>query len=530
MIVCMEKFFNTAGPVDCQRHYCLPPLERFDLEDVLFLIEQQKYFVLHAPRQTGKTSCLLALRDYLNAGGRYACVYVNIESAQAARENVAGAMRAMLSNLEREISATLNDQSLKDRWMTILENSGEFQAFHAVLAEWAAQSSKPIVLLLDEVDALIGDTLIALLRQLRAGYANRPQAFPQSIILCGVRDVRDYRIHSGSEKAVITGGSAFNVKAESLRLGDFSRRETERFYRYHTTETGQEFTSEALDVIWALTEGQPWLVNALGYEVTFRVKTLRDRSITITADMIEQAKENIVQRRETHLDQLADKLKEARVHNVIAPILQGAERSENFSEDDISYAYDLGLIKTRPSLRIANRIYREVIPRELTYGTQVSITHETQWYVDEEGRLNMPKLLTAFQDFFRKNIEHWIERFQYKEAGPQLLLQAFLQRILNGGGRIDREYGLGRNRTDLLVVWPYDDGVQETVIEMKILYGALDTTIRDGLKQTWKYMDACGTHEGHLLIFDRHPGRAWEDKIFCRRETYNNTSIAVWGM
>jgi len=93
------RFFNTAGPVDCQRHYCLPPLTRFDLDEVLLLIQQMKYFVLHAPRQTGKTSCLLALMDYLNNQGDYRCVYVNVEVAQAARENVAAAMQAMLAEL-----------------------------------------------------------------------------------------------------------------------------------------------------------------------------------------------------------------------------------------------------------------------------------------------------------------------------------------------------------------------------------------------------------------------------------------------
>ena len=76
----------------------------------------------------------------------------------------------------------------------------------------------------DEIDALVGDTLISMLRQLRAGYEERPKRFPISVILCGIRDVKDYRIHS-SNKEIITGGSAFNIKAESLRLGDFSREE-----------------------------------------------------------------------------------------------------------------------------------------------------------------------------------------------------------------------------------------------------------------------------------------------------------------
>lgn len=164
-------------------------------------------------------------------------------------------------------------------------------------------SEKPLILLIDEIDALVGDTLISVLRQLCAGYYKRPEFFLQSIILCGVRDVRDYRIHSSAGKAIITGGSAFNIKAESLRLGDFTQQDVETLYTQHTTETGQPFTTEAVTLAWHLTQGQPWLVNALAYETTFNLAAGRDRSHPITAEMIQIAKENLILRRETHLDQ-----------------------------------------------------------------------------------------------------------------------------------------------------------------------------------------------------------------------------------
>ena len=298
------------------------------------------------------------------------------------------------------------------------------------------------------------------------------QHFPQSVVLCGVRDVRDYRIHSAQEKAIITGGSAFNIKAESLRLGDFSQSEVEALYRQHTEETGQIFTLEALVRVWELTEGQPWLVNALGYDICFRSPAGRDRTQPITAEAIDEAREELILRRETHLDQLVDKLEEQRVQRVIGPVLAGDVLADTLNKDDVSYVIDLGLLKqTRPgALRLANPIYQEIIPRELTWMIQSGMTEETSWYVQADGRLHMEKLLTAFQAFFREHSEHWVERFQYKEAGPQLLLQAFLQRIVNGGGRIEREYGLGRMRTDLLVIWPYPGGLQKVVIECKLLY------------------------------------------------------------
>ncbi len=152
----------------------------------------------------------------------------------------------------------------------------------------------------------------------------------------------------------------------------------------------------------------------------------------------------------------------------------GDQEPSAIPPDDISYVRDLGLITTEGQLAIANPIYREVVPRELTYGTQLTISQEPAWYIRPDGSLDLPKLLAAFQQFFREHSESWLERFDYREAGPQLLMQAFLQRILNGGGRVDREYGLGRRRTDLLIVWPYLGGVQRAVIELKLLYSGLD--------------------------------------------------------
>ena len=524
------RFFNTAGPVNPADHYCLDPLHRIALDTLLPLIEQKKYFVLHAPRQTGKTSCLLALREYLNAGDRYRCVYVNIEIAQAAREKVKEATRAMLyaCRMQAErVSADLAQVATEP----LLEQAGEYGALQALLSRWSQVSDRPLVLLLDEVDALIGDTLIAVLRQLRAGYTDRPTGFPQSILLCGVRDVRDYRIHSGSTKEIITGGSAFNIKAESLRLGNFTADEMTALYAQHTAETGQPFTAEALDRAWDLSRGQPWLVNALGYETCFRMPAGRDRAQPITADLLDEAKEALILRRETHLDQLADKLREARVRRVIEPLLSGEQLQVAASDEDIQYVRDLGLVDHLDGhLAIANATYREIIPRQLTYVQQLDLeaSQQTTWYLRPDGRLDDDSLLAGFQDFFREHSEHWLQRFDYVEAGPQLLLQAFLQRLVNGGGRVEREYGLGRGRTDLLVLWRHPGGVQKIVIELKIRRKTLERTLAEGLEQTGQYLDRLGESAGHLVIFDRS-AKPWDEKIYRREKTHRGRRITVWG-
>lgn len=332
---------------------------------------------------------------------------------------------------------------------------------------------------------------------------------------------------------MITGGSAFNIKAESLRLGDFTRPEVETLLLEHSAETGQLFTPDALELVWELTQGQPWLVNALAYETTWRNPAGRDRTQPITAEKIRDAKEALIVRRVTHLDHLADKLREPRVRRVIEPMLRGIELQEAANPEDVQYTVDLGLVRRGASgPQIANPIYREVIPRELTVIAQMNLeaVQQQTWYIDPDGRLNLPKLLEAFQHFFRENSEIWLERFDYREAGPHLLMQAFLQRIVNGGGRVDREYGLGRRRTDLCVVWKVPGGVQRAVIELKLLHHSLERTLAEGLEQTWRYADANAAEEAHLIIFDRTPGKPWSEKIWRRNEHFNTMPITVWGM
>lgn len=494
----MERFFNTAGPNRPSKNYTIDPLSRFDLDDVLMLIQQEKYFVLHAPRQTGKTSCMLALRDLLNEQGDYIAVYANVEGGQASRNNVRSVVKSTVDTLAEEVRLIIKDDTAK-KVRDSVQDEGEDSMLSTFLRRLSEALPKPLVLFIDEIDALVGDSLVSILRQIRSGYANRPNAFPNSIILCGVRDVRDYRIVL-SNQDIITGGSAFNIKAESLRLGNFTKEEIRQLYMQHTQETGQEFDEACFPMIWEATEGQPWLVNALGYEVTVRMKENRDRSVRIIPEMIYRAQEQIIYRRDTHIDILIDKLKEPRVKRVIEPILSNSDQPDDglIPTDDIQYVADMGLIKVErgKNRRISNAIYREIIPRELTWSTQDGLAIQPQWYQNPDNSINMEKLLLDFQQFFRQNADSWIGKFDYAEAGPQLLLQAYLQRIVNGGGYIDREYGLGRKRTDLLIRKPLTDGyggpVQRVVLELKIKRGSLQTVIEDGLRQTSEYMDAVG--------------------------------------
>ena len=498
------RFFNTEGPVVPEDHYSVPPLQRWGLEEVLTLIAQKKYFLLHAPRQTGKTTCLLALADYLNREGRYRAVYANLEGAQAYREQVDRALATVVTDIAAWARDWTADAEAPGLGREVLATTPPGSALGVFLTRWCERSPQPLVLLLDEVDALVGDTLISLLRQLRAGYPKRPSQFPQTVILCGVRDLRDYRIHASSEAAPITGGSAFNIKAKSLRLGDFNAVEVTALLQQHTAETGQVFTPEAVERVWTLTLGQPWLVNALAYEACFERREGRDRSRPITVERIDQAKENLILRRVTHLDQLADKLREVRVRRVIEPMLAGVALGE-VPADDVQYLIDLGLCRMAPGqgLTIANPIYREVLPRTLAFVPQASLPQIAPSWLNPDGSLNPKQLLTAFLSFWRQHGQPLLGSAPYHEIAPHLVLMAFLHRVVNGGGTLEREYAIGWGRMDLCLRY----GAVTLGIELKVWRDGESDPLAEGLEQLDGYLAGLGLDSGWLVIFDRRSGQ-----------------------
>jgi Archaeal ATPase. len=487
------------------------------------LFNKKKYFILHAPRQTGKTSTMLNFAQQLNKDGIYSALYVNVEGAQAARTDYIKGMATILEQFFTRIKEQLPHEKHIIAYLAQLLQKGNFtgSSLNSMLNEWAKNSSKPLIILFDEIDSLVGDTLISVLRQLRSGYDQRPNGFPQSVCLIGVRDVRDYRIWSDEQQAMILGGSAFNIKTKSIRMADFTEEEVHRFYQQHTQATGQKFDKNAIDYAFELTQGQPWLVNALAQEACFEMQT--DRSKPITKDIIEAAKETLIKRRDTHLDVLIDRLQEPRVRNIVDAIIAGnIKTADELKQDDIQYARDLGLIKMK-GLEIANPIYQEVIPRELTSAKQEEMIQDITWYQNTDGTLSMAKLLEAFTEFYRENSADWLSDCKYKESGSHLLLMAFLQRVINGGGTIHREYALGRKRLDLLLAWKK----QKIVIELKVYKDK--KTLPDGLRQTVEYMDISGATEGYLVIFDKRD-KSWKEKIYTKQERIGNHLITVWGM
>jgi hypothetical protein len=495
----MPRTFNTAGPCQPDRHYMLPPVAR--LPEARTLAQEGLYFVLHAPRQTGKTTLLRTLAAELTASGRFAAVASSCEAGSAAHEDYAAAQRAILSHLRSRAAEALPLDLQPPPW----PEAEALDLLSAALRAWAAACPRPLVLFLDEIDSLEGASLEAVLRQLRAGYDSRPAHFPASVMLCGMRDVRDYKRASGGGPVRVGSASPFNVKIKSLRLDNFTAEEVLALYAQHTAETGQVFTAGAVAAAVESTGGQPWLVNALAREVV--VEMAVPVTEAITPEHVAAARERLIRARATHLDSLAARLAEPRVRRVIEPMLAGTVVDTGLGyDDDVEYAHDLGLITRKGFLDVANPIYREVITRVLAGAVEDQI-HPAR-YVQPDGQLSMKKLLDGFVAFWDEQGEALLGPLPYHEVAPQLVLMAFLQKVVNGGGFIDREYGLGRKRIDLLVRWPYagTDGrrqIQREAIELKVWRTGEKDPEKQGLAQLDAYLAGLGLPAGTLVIFDR---------------------------
>lgn len=466
----------------------LPELER--------LIAQESYFIVHAPRQTGKTTLMLALAQALTASGRYAAVMLSAEVGAVFSSQPGRAEAAILDAWRGAARFRLPQALQPPDWPA----SEDGRRIGAALSAWAQASPRRLVVFIDEIDALENEALISVLRQLRDGYPNRPMAFPQSIALVGLRDVRDYKVVSGGGDRLHTA-SPFNIKVESLTLRNFEAAEVAELYQQHTDETGQVFTPEAVARAFELTQGQPWLVNALARQLVERVVV--DLAQPITAVAVDAAKEILIQRRDTHLDSLAERLREPRVRAVIEPMLAG-ESMGNIPDEDRQFVVDLGLVcrSLAGGLVVANPIYREVIVRVLTGATQDTLPLIRPTWLDGEGRLDTERLLDSFLAFWRQHGQPLLKSVHYHEIAPHIVLMAFLHRVVNGGGTLEREYAIGMGRMDVCLRY----GGVTLGMELKVWRQGEKDPLARGLAQLDQYLAGLGLSSGWLMIFDQRAG------------------------
>jgi type II secretory pathway predicted ATPase ExeA len=496
------------------------------LHGVEELIDREQYFVIHAARQSGKTTYLKDMTDRLNAGGKYYALYCSMESVQNIVEPEKG-IPAVIRSLYSFLKYTTIPNA--SRFASDADYMDYNNVLRTSLTDYCISLDKPLVIFFDEADCLSDDTLILFLRQLRAGYNERSSTpFVHSVALVGMRNIRDYKAKIRPDSQSLGSASPFNIVTKTYTLQNFTREEIAQLYHQHTEETGQRFEEDAIELVWKQTQGQPWLVNAIANQVIVEILH-SDYTKPVTAELVKKAIQYIILNRPTHLDSLLERLKEDRVRRIIEPMILGEEFIDKNS-DEFLYTRDLGLIRVVNSLiEPANPIYAEVIIRKLSSDMQETLqnpkyTYQLPRYL-KGGRIDMDFLMRDFQQFWHANSDIWMDKFNdYPEAAPHLVMMAFLQRVINGGGQVIRDMASGAGRLDLCLL--YED--QKYPVELKIRYG--DKYLEEGLIQTARYMDLHCCNDGWMVVFDRRTTVQWEDKFYFKKETVDGKTVTVVGV
>ena len=519
----MEKFFNTAGPCIPAEHYMLPALDR--LPEIRRLVARRQYFVIHAPRQTGKTTAIQALVREINDKGDIVALYCTLETLQNATDpdKANCAIRNLLIDNYR--AAFLGNSDPANQVYDVSESGCAELAVRSALRQLCRQAGKPLAVFFDEADCLFGNVLVSFLRQLRDGYVNRATVpFPVSIALVGMLDVRDYKAQVRPDGSSLGEISPFNIIAEDLLIPNFTESDIATLYAQHTAATGQKFADDVVADVWRLTRGQPWLVNAIANDCVAKIHCCRYDE-TITVEDVEAAKEAIIRRRDTHVDSLMERMREPRVRRIVEPLISGDRSELTYNDEDYRYITDLGLLRVdRGALVPANPMYAEIIGRYLSRGEQDAMIRsvpETPW-VKDDG-LDMSGLMTAFQQFWRENSGADRDIMGYRESVPHLVLMAFLQRVTNGGGHINREMAVGTGRLDLCVEFR---GARYA-IEVKT---SANFQGEKSYSQCAKYLDVLGLEEGWMPIFEKSMEKTWDEKIYSRDVAVEGKTIHVIGL
>ena len=517
------KRFNTTGPCFPDEHYMLPALDR--LPGIRELVASGNYFVIHAPRQTGKTTALQTLVREINAQGEMFAIYCSLETIQKMMDVSETAIREIRHLVLRGAGMVRELAPLAAEVGELKSSTGVSTAISDALQSLCDKSSKPIVVFFDEADCLVGNVLISFLRQLRDGYVNRKfMPFPKSVALVGMLDVRDYKAQVRPDGSSLGEISPFNIIRKDMLIPNFTESDIATLYAQHTEATGQKFADGVVEDVWRLTCGQPWLVNAIGCECVEEIHCFRYGE-TITVEDVEAAKEAIIRRRDTHVDSLMERMREPRVRRIVEPLISGDKSELTYNDEDYRYITDLGLLRVdRGALVPANPMYAEIIGRYLSRGEQDAMIRsvpETPW-VKEDG-LDMPGLMAAFQQFWRENSGADRDIMGYRESVPHLVLMAFLQRVTNGGGRINREMAVGTGRLDLCVEFR---GARYA-IEVKT---SANFQGEKSYGQCAKYLDSLGLPEGWMPIFEKSGEKSWDEKIYNRDVVVDGKTIHVIGL
>lgn len=486
----MPRRFNTAGPNDSARHTTISARSR--VPALWDIIEQGSYFVLHAPRQMGKTTLLLDLAAELNREKKHVAAVVSLEPG-AAFPGVDAAELAMLDSWRYDLAAYLPADISAPRW----PDAPPGNRIGAALSAFAQECQRPLVIFLDGLDTLSREVRVSVIRQIRAGKPRRPKGFPWAIGFASLRDPRELETGHGPSSAAVPT-SSMSLEAEVIPLPPLSREHVGHLCESLSERLSQPVLSTAVDRVFDLTSGSPYLVNSLLQRI---VEMFEQRKGPISASDVEKARDAVLDRRGGLMDEVVDRMRDARFKQLLETVSQGTLR--DLSSEEARAAVDLGIIRELPegTVQFASSMWRALISRQLPSSKSSMFTTDKPAWVRPDGRLDPEKLLETFLEFWRRHGDQVFAGATYGELSP-LVLTAFLNGIVKNGGLIEREYALGRGRMDVCI----RQGGTAVALVVKVRRDRDTDPVVEGLAQVDEALARQGIDHGWLVIFDRRKG------------------------
>lgn len=510
-----KKRFNITGACVPERHYMVDLSGR--LREIRKLVDDGAYFTISRARQYGKTTILFALAKAL--ADDYVVVRLDFQvlgSASYKDENTFSLAFAscFTKAAERYDEDMAKEHPVLGQLRDAEEKEGagfDLRRLFCLLQEFCRTASKPVVLMVDEIDsAQNNQVFLDFLAQLRNYYLEK-EAFGaptfQSVILAGVYDVKNLKrkIRQEEEHKL---NSPWNIAAKfkvnmSFSQGDIAGM-LEMYEKDH--HTGMH-VDEMAGYIYHDTSGYPFLVSELCKLIDEEVcgtEGFTDQGAAWTKEGFLEAERMILAEKNTLFDSIMGKLRDyPELDSMLKKLLfTGADISYNADEPAFDMATMFGFIQNRNGqAAVANRIfetrlynyYLSAADMQDTDIYKASQRDRSQFLID--GHLNMRRVLEKFVEHFYDLYKNCDETF-IEDIGRKLFL-LYLRPIINGAGNYyveaqTRDLG----RTDVIV----DYHGEQFVIEMKIWHG--NEYHKRGEKQLMEYLDAYHKNKGYMLSFN----------------------------
>jgi hypothetical protein len=522
----MLKKFNITGTCYPALHYMADTSAK--LKAIMAMVEAGEYFTINRPRQYGKTTMLATLAEALSARGDYLPLRMNFQgidskwhaSDSAFAEMVLKQMADALEYQDKELFNALESRGAKADDMAGLAKN---------ITYLVHQSSKKLVLLIDEVDASSNHLpFLSFLGMLRTKYLDRlsPQhATFQSVVLAGVHDIKTLKSKIRTAEDADKYNSPWNIAADFKVTMSLLPHEIVPMLEDFAQEQGVQLDAAGMaGRIYYYTSGYPFLVSKL-------CKTMAEDLLPAKAEKalgeaeLAQAVQLLLRENNTNFDSLIKNLENnpGLYQLVYRLAIDNEQMLFNNHDPLISLGVLYGILRDSNGLSIHNPIYAELISNYMAsklVTTSTLVRGQTASpYLLPGNALNLALLLSNFQAYMKE--EYSSKDWSFLERHGRLVFLAFVKPILNSKGHTFKEPQISEEqRLDVALTFLE----RKYIVEMKIWRGP--QAHEEGLKQLSAYLDSQGLDEGYLVIFDpRTKEKSWAQQWI---EMEGKRVFAIW--